>query len=462
MRKITFFGLLMIAIYGGQIMAANLLLDEHFADTNYQDRGWATNPEAQAGYYTEQDSDLGRVMYNEWTGKGADAGRMPDNVNHGIRFPLTRAQIDSGITKYWVIKWHNMMENPATSDAAHNGVRGNFLQDVMGNVDGQWIIDNLSKSSGIRIHNGEIMDRGHNVVPRFSNYAPDRIPFLDTFSNGFVKTRTLSAYLTDDRWFEFVLYMDPKDAGPNGRAALWHRPYGTTTWTKNFDVTQKVCAGVGDEGMVGIGTYLHSRNGTAADPVRVYWGRYSVWTGNAMEDGTVDKFLKGAEEPAPAPTPTPPPVSEDISGGLEISDLQVTVQADKASILWSTNKPANSVVDFGPTDQRGEIVRDDHLKTEHEVVLVPLEPETTYYFRFSSKDAGGGVAMDMENSSFTTPAMGAAPIAPPENLKILIELEREPLSGEGVMFDGEKWVLINLRDEVKKIIEGEVKLTLKS
>ena len=425
---------------------STLLLDEQFADENYTSRGWASDLLTGQGYVKEEDPAFGRVMYNEWTGKGQDGGRMPDNIGAGVVFPLSRAQIENGITIYWAQKWINMIENPATADNVHIGVRGNFLQPVMGNVSGQWIVDMLPTTSGIRVQNGRIMDRGHNVVPRYPQYAPDRIPYTDTFAGGFIKTLTGSSYLQDDQWFEFMLYVDPNGGSGAGESRLYHRRLGETTWETDWDVTQRICEGVGNSGMVGIGTYLHSRNGTTAAPVRAYWGRFTVWEGDAIKDGSVDKLIGGGTQPEPEPEPD----------DLQVFNFGVHVDGTTAVIAWNTNRDTNAVLDYGPTETRGVIMRDDELSQHHQFTLENLAEDSQYFFRYSSKDAGGETVFDPENSTFTTGSTIVEPEPEPEGFTIV--LDTKPEAGQGVMFNGEKWVCIDLRAEVKRILETEVKL----
>lgn len=446
---VIIFGLLFSQYSNGQGRTktmATLLLDEQFVDESYTSRGWSSDLLAGSGYRKEEDPAFGRVMYNEWTGIGQDGGRMPDNIGAGVVFPLTRAQIENGITIYWAQKWVNMIDNPATADNVHIGVRGNFLQPVMGNVSGQWIVDMLPASSGIRVNNGRIMDRGHNVVPRYPQYAPDRIPYTDTFGGGFIKTLTGSSYLQDDQWFEFMLFVDPNGGGGAGKSRLYHRRLGETAWETDWDVTQQICAGVGDTGMVGIGTYLHSRNGTTAAPVRAYWGRFTVWEGDAIKDGSVDDLI-GGDDPG-----------DPDQAALEVLNFGVEVSGVNAVIAWDTNRPTNAVVDYGPTDTRGMILRDTELSEHHEFRLEGLAENHTYFFRYSSKDEGGETVFDQNNSTFTTGSVVVEPDPEPEGFTIV--LETAPKTGESVIFDGEKWVTIDLRAELKRILETEVNLTV--
>ena len=444
----------------GRTNMSILLVDEQFEDDNYTSRGWNDNTiGSQSGYGKENDPNFGRVMYNQWSGTGGDGGAMADGVNNGAMFPLSRSQMDTGVTIYWASKWSNMMNNRATSDATHNGVRGNFGQKVMGHVDGEWLLDMLASGSGIRSANGQFYDRAMNVVPQYPNYAPDRIPYLDTVSGGgLVKTSNGPSYLEDGKWYEFVLYMEPNNAGANGRSILWHREFGVSNWTQDWDVTQQVCKRVGNEGMVGIGTYLHSRNGTASAPVRAYWGRFSVWEGNAMEDGSVDKLIDGNGGITDPVEPPVDPVEPPTGGELAITDLTVVSSRTAATISWKTNKPSNSVMDYGDTAARGNMVRDDAMVTDHALNIGDLTEGTTYYFRVSSRTTDGETFLVEENQTFDTDVTVVEPPKPEIPDGHIVVLEKEPKAGQGVIYDGEKWVAIDLEAEIIKILQERTKL----
>jgi len=91
----------------------------------------------------------------------------------------------------------------------------------------------------------------------------------------------------------------------------------------------------------------------------------------------------------PDPSDTIPPV---------ISGVTVTaVSSDSATVEWTTDEPATSVVDYGTapgsyTDSQ----QDAALTTSHAVTLTGLAADTTYYVRVTSADAAGNPASSDE------------------------------------------------------------------
>jgi hypothetical protein len=90
---------------------------------------------------------------------------------------------------------------------------------------------------------------------------------------------------------------------------------------------------------------------------------------------------------------TPPP---------QISDIKVKVTSSTATISWTTNKNATSVVNYGLTTGYGETVSSDTSVTEHSLTITGLAPSTTYHFQVQSKD--GGVTGSYSDKTFTTAA----------------------------------------------------------
>jgi glucose/arabinose dehydrogenase len=74
-----------------------------------------------------------------------------------------------------------------------------------------------------------------------------------------------------------------------------------------------------------------------------------------------------------------------------------------ATIIWTTDEPADSQVEYGPDAAYGQSTPvDPALVTSHAVVLGGLSPGTPYHFRVRSVKAGGQ-ALVSADSTFTTP-----------------------------------------------------------
>jgi len=79
----------------------------------------------------------------------------------------------------------------------------------------------------------------------------------------------------------------------------------------------------------------------------------------------------------------------------------VSVTGTTATIVWSTDTPANSVVEYGTTRAYGLQKVVDEAVTEHSVVLTGLEPDTLYHYRVIST-APGYETVRSGDFSFTT------------------------------------------------------------
>jgi hypothetical protein len=78
------------------------------------------------------------------------------------------------------------------------------------------------------------------------------------------------------------------------------------------------------------------------------------------------------------------------------------ITTNTAIIHWSTNLPADSSVEYGPTDSYGMTTpADPELTTDHAVTLTELSAGVTYHFRVLS-DAGGGQSAASGDHEFAT------------------------------------------------------------
>ncbi|MFA5128970.1 MAG: fibronectin type III domain-containing protein [Patescibacteria group bacterium] len=98
----------------------------------------------------------------------------------------------------------------------------------------------------------------------------------------------------------------------------------------------------------------------------------------------------------------------DITAPI-ISDIQViNITETGATIIWTTDEPANSKVEYGLTDsyELGEVSSTD-FATSHSLVISGLLGNTTYHFRVTSADSSGNAAVSGDDT-FTT-------LAPPDS-----------------------------------------------
>lgn len=106
-----------------------------------------------------------------------------------------------------------------------------------------------------------------------------------------------------------------------------------------------------------------------------------------------------------------------------VSTLGVTATA--ATIAWTTNKPADAQVEYGPTPAYGgATVLESLPAVAHSAALIGLVPGTLYHYRVKSKRAAGA-PVDSDDFTFTT----TAPLADTTPPSIVI---MNPASGASV------------------------------
>ena len=91
-----------------------------------------------------------------------------------------------------------------------------------------------------------------------------------------------------------------------------------------------------------------------------------------------------------------------------ISAVQVQPGETSATVSWTTDEAATSVVDYGETAAYGTMASDAALVTAHSVQLTGLQPGTLYHYRVSSADAAGNTSSTAD-ATFTTTSGGGAP-----------------------------------------------------
>ena len=92
----------------------------------------------------------------------------------------------------------------------------------------------------------------------------------------------------------------------------------------------------------------------------------------------------------------------------------VDVTDSSARITWSTDKAADSLVDFGLTTAYGMQVSDATQTMSHSLAITGLLPSTTYHFRVTSTD-GGGQSVSSGDFTFVTLEQNDPPIALADN-----------------------------------------------
>lgn len=98
------------------------------------------------------------------------------------------------------------------------------------------------------------------------------------------------------------------------------------------------------------------------------------------------------------------------------------VRDTTATVVWITNERANSLVEYGPTDDYGTVELDNHFLEQHVVTIKNLEPETTYHLRAVSYDLFGNGPARSGDVTITT-----LPIQPPPDV-LISEIMPSPVS----------------------------------
>jgi len=85
-----------------------------------------------------------------------------------------------------------------------------------------------------------------------------------------------------------------------------------------------------------------------------------------------------------------------------ISALTVAPDYQEAVVSWETSEITDALVEFGEGPFLGRTLYSDDLDFSHVITLPQLAPDSVYYFRVTSRDAAGNVAMDDNNGQLYT------------------------------------------------------------
>ncbi|MBE0427110.1 MAG: PKD domain-containing protein [Nitrospirae bacterium] len=102
-----------------------------------------------------------------------------------------------------------------------------------------------------------------------------------------------------------------------------------------------------------------------------------------------------------------------------ISNIAVSnITRDSAAITWTTDQPADSLVEYGTTTSYGSSVKDSALITSHSITLANLTPGTTYHFKVTSKNVYG-FSSSSGDDTFTTRIFTATTIGDYGNVTVM-------------------------------------------
>lgn len=137
---------------------------------------------------------------------------------------------------------------------------------------------------------------------------------------------------------------------------------------------------------------------------------------------------------------TPP--QQDVDPPI-ISNVQSSPSFTSTTISWTTDEPANSVVNYGTDLSYSSTKSDSNLTTSHTIILTGLTEGTLYHYHVNSTDAAGNNAGSADYT-FTTliPALNSISITP-ENPSINTD-ETQQFTATGTYSDSSTKDITNL------------------
>lgn len=114
-----------------------------------------------------------------------------------------------------------------------------------------------------------------------------------------------------------------------------------------------------------------------------------------------------------------------------ITNIAATALTTSATITWDTDKPSDSMVNYGLTTSYGSHVYDATLVTAgHSINLTGLTPATTYHYKVTSTDSSGNTASSIDGTFFTAsiPTSTTIQSPPPINAPVTNVSDKIPPS----------------------------------
>lgn len=102
----------------------------------------------------------------------------------------------------------------------------------------------------------------------------------------------------------------------------------------------------------------------------------------------------GSSSNSPTPDTTPPAISSIATSSVATS---------AATITWTTDEPANSQINYGPTSGYGSVSSSASLVTSHSITLTGLTASTTYHYAVVSADGQGNTTTSSDKTFTTVP-----------------------------------------------------------
>ncbi len=141
---------------------------------------------------------------------------------------------------------------------------------------------------------------------------------------------------------------------------------------------------------------------------------------------------------------TPPKITAGPSAA------QVTARS--VHIVWSTNEPSDSQIDYGTSTSYDLKLSDSDFMTYHDMAISGLSPSTTYHFRVSSTDTIGNGPVRSSDTTFTTTAGNEISVAIPDTLAPIGQTISCPVTIEDVTGKGIRNYQLTIRFDSTAIV----------
>ncbi len=110
-------------------------------------------------------------------------------------------------------------------------------------------------------------------------------------------------------------------------------------------------------------------------------------------------------------------VASDNTGPVISSVTVQNISASNATLTWTTDEPATSQIEFGPSASYGaSTTKNETLQMSHNQIITGLTENTSYHFRVKSTDGSGNLSTTSD-ASFQTAAAETGDTTPPGDIQ---------------------------------------------